>query len=51
MPDGYPAAFEEYLKKLYLTVDRLYREAGMPFGESDDAMALWYAYDQCTTRN
>ncbi len=51
VPPDCPPALEKYLRELYLTADRLYKQAGSPFGKSDHGMVIWYGYFQFTTTN
>ncbi|MEM1126717.1 MAG: hypothetical protein AAGI71_08700 [Bacteroidota bacterium] len=46
-----PPELREYLEELYHRAWETYIEAGSPFGESDDAMIIWYEFDRQTRRN
>ena len=40
-----------YGLKLYRKAWEAYREAGCPFGENDEALLIWFTFDQATRVN
>lgn len=46
-----PPALRRYLEKLYLDAWSAYAGAGCPFGLEDDAMLIWFEFNQQTQNN
>ena len=49
--DAQVARLWRYAFNLYRTTWEAYREAGCPFGERDEAMLIWFTFDQHTRGN
>ena len=48
--DG-PANLDRFQQRTYRDAWNAYRGAGVPFGESDIAMLIWFTYQQDTRSN
>ena len=51
MEDAQVARLWRYGLNLYRTAWEAYRKAGCPFGEHDEAMLIWFTFDQHTREN
>lgn len=49
--DAHGARLWRYGLKLYRDAWAAYREAGCPLGEHDEAMLIWFTFDQTTRKN
>lgn len=49
--EALPPELQRYLEALYLRAWTAYAEAGCPFGTSEDAMLIWFEFDQQTRPN